>query len=181
MIASEASEGITWWAVASAFGGTIIGGGISFFLQRLNLAEARKQRAKERFEARKALAYSLFFKMVRIHSSIVIIQKAIAESIAKAESAGFKGILWQKVIPFGNLPGSVKFVSDEMALVLSLDYDLFNAIGPFDDIHNSLIDLVSNYGQKRGAMMEKFGAKMSGGLGATTLTKEEAEWMAPRA
>src|SRR5439155_13093405 len=99
----------------------------------------------------------------------------------KAKASGFNGTLWQKVLPMGNLPTRVKFTSDEMALLLSLDIDLFNDVGPYDDIHNSLLDLFDLYGARRNAMMERFGAKMSGSTGTTALTKEEAEWLSPRA
>ena len=89
-------------------------------------------------------------------------------------------MLWQTVLPKGNLPPRVKFSSDEMALLLSLDIDLFNDVGPYDDIHNSLLDLFDLYRAKRNSMTEKFGAKISGPTGTTTLTKEEAEWVSPR-
>jgi hypothetical protein len=84
----------------------------------------------DRFEIRKAQAYSLFFKMIRLHSSIVIIGTSISESIEKAKAVGLEGALWQRVIPFANLPPRVKFASDEMALLLSLDFNLFNNVGP---------------------------------------------------
>ena len=64
---------------------------------------------------------------------------------------------------------------------MSLDINLFNDLGPYDDIHNSFLDLFAEYARRRSAMTEKFGAKMDGDTGATTLTKEEYEWMAPLA
>jgi hypothetical protein len=68
-----------------------------------------------------------------------------------------------------------------MALLLSLDFQLFNDVGPYDDIHNSFLDLFEEYARRRNAMMEKFGAKMDGAIGTTSLTEEELDWMMPRA
>jgi hypothetical protein len=72
----------------------------------------------------------------------------ISDSMAKAKAARFEGALWQTVIPFANLPPRVKFSSEEMALLLSLDYNLFYDVGPYDDVHNSLLDQVELYGVK---------------------------------
>src|SRR5437667_342978 len=98
---------ITWWAIVSAFGGSIVGGTISaivaFIVQKRNLEAARKQRADDRHEVRKAQAYALFFKMIRIHSSIVLLEQGNSESLKKADAAGYKGNLWQKILPHGNL------------------------------------------------------------------------------
>jgi hypothetical protein len=182
---ANSANAITWWAVASAFGGTIIGGIIStfvaFIIQQRSFEATKRQRAEDRHEARKALAYSMFFKMIRIHSSIVLLGKGNRESIAAAEANGVAGDYWQKVIPHGNLPPRVTFTADEMALLLSLDFNIFNEIAAYDDIHNSLVDLFAEYARRRVAVMERFGAKMSGSTGTTSLTREEAEWLAPRA
>lgn len=176
----EFIKSIPWSSAASIVFGAAISAVVSYLLQRNSFAEARQQKEADRYETRKAQAYSLFFKMIRMHSTIVIMGVGISESIAKARAAKFEGTLWQIVIPFANLPPRVKFSSEEMALLLSLDYNLFNDVGPYDDIHNSLLDQIELYGVKRGALMEKFGAKMTGSLGTTGLTKADADWMAPR-
>jgi hypothetical protein len=175
----------TAWAVFSVIGGTIIGSSIStfvaFYTQNKNLKAAKVQRDADRFENRKAQAYSLLFKMIRIQSTIALLERDVTASLAKAEASGLTGKLWQKITPFGNLPPRVKFTSEEMALVLSLDFNLFNDLGPYDDIHNSMLDLVELFRTKRHALMEKFGAKMTGAVGTTGLTQEEYDWFAPRA
>jgi hypothetical protein len=48
----------------------------------------------------------------------------------------------------------------------------------FDIAAPHLFDL---YRTKRDALIERFGAKMSGSVGATALTKDEGDWVAPRA
>jgi hypothetical protein len=172
---------IPWSSAASIIFGAVISAIVAYFLQRNSFAEARRQKDFDRFELRKAQAYSLFFKMIRIHSTIVITGAGISESIAKAKLARFEGDLWQTVIPFANLPPRVKFSSEEMALLLSMDYNLFNDLGPYDDVHNSLLDQVELYGVKRSALMERFGAKMTGSVGTTGLTQADVDWLSPRA
>jgi membrane protein YqaA with SNARE-associated domain len=71
---ADAGNTITAWAVFSALGGSVIGsivgGGISYWLQNKNLAAVTAQRAEDRFEARKSLAYSLFIKMGKLFSNV---------------------------------------------------------------------------------------------------------------
>jgi hypothetical protein len=185
MPAAEVGTVSTAWAVFSVIGGTLIGSAISttvaFYILKKNLSAAKTQRDSDRFESRKAQCFSLLFKMIRIHSTIAILEKAMTDSLAKAEASGLKGDLWQRITPLGNVPPRVKFTSDEMALLLSLDFNLFNDVGPHDDIHNSLLDLFELYGSKRHALMEKFGAKMTGSVGSIGLTQAERDWLAPRA
>ncbi|MBU6464092.1 MAG: hypothetical protein KGK01_09860 [Bradyrhizobium sp.] len=178
----EILKSISWSNVASIIFGATISAIVSYALQRNSFAEARRIKEHDRYEVRKAQAYSLFFKMIRIHSTIVLLRKAVSDSISQADGKGLKSAsLWQKIQPFGNLPPRVKFTSDEMALLLSLDITLFNEAGPYDDIHNSFLDLCELYGVKRYALMEKFGAKMAGGIGITGLTQAESDWLSPRA
>jgi hypothetical protein len=184
MQAGEIGTVSTTWAVISVFGGTLLGSIISttvaFVILKKNLSAAKAQRDSDRFENREAQCYSLLFKMIRIQSTIATLEKTVANSLANAESAGLKN-LWQRIKPMGNVPPRVKFTSDEMALLLSLDFNLFNDIGPYDDIHNSLLDIFELYGAKRHALIEKFGAKMTGAVGSIGLTQADQDWLAPRA
>jgi hypothetical protein len=185
MPAGEVGTVSTAWAVFSVIGGTLIGSTISttvaFYIQKRSLGATKAQRDNDRFESRKAQCYSLLFKMIRIHSTIAILEKGLTDSLAKAEAAGLKGELWKRITPSGNMPPRVKFTSEEMALLLSLDFNLFNDLGPYDDIHNSLLDVFELYGSKRYALMERFGAKMTGSVGSTGLTQAEHDWFVPRA
>ena len=138
----EFLKSIPWSNVAGIIFGATISAIVGYLLQRNSFAEARRQKEHDRFEVRKAQAYSLFFKIIRVQSTTVQLAKAVAESLAKAEADGLQGMLWQKIMPMGNMPPRVKFTSDEMALLLSLDSQLFNDLGPYDDIHNSLLDII---------------------------------------
>jgi hypothetical protein len=86
------------------------------------------------------------------------------------------------VLPLGNPADKVKFTAEEMALILSLDSQLFNDMGPFDEVHNGLIDLYEIYGNRRTGVLWKFGAdEMDGGKGTHSLTAEQVAWLRPRA
>ncbi|MCK1611051.1 MULTISPECIES: hypothetical protein [unclassified Bradyrhizobium] len=178
----ETLKAIAWSNVVSILFGAALSATVSYLLQRNSFAEARRLKDHDRYESRRAQAYSLFFKLIRIHSNIVLLGRAITESIGEAEKYGLgDATLWQKIQPVGNLPPPVKFSSDEMALLLSLDTGLFNALGPYDEVHNSLLDVFELYKTKRQTLMERFGAKMTGSVGVTGLTQSDADWMSPRA
>ncbi len=175
---------ITWWALASAFGGSVIGavlgGGINFVLQKAARAEAKKQRDADRKEVRTALAYSFLFKMIKIVSSLKGLGRTTRESLDEAASKGFKGSPWRVVLPVVNPSEPIRFTAEEMGMVLSLDDRIFNAIAAFDELHNSTVAIFEAYAERRTAIMEKFGAKMEGNMGSSYLTKEEMLWLAPR-
>jgi hypothetical protein len=180
-----AGEVSTLSAVFSAIGGSIVGGTIStivaFVVQKKNLDAAKAQRDGDRFENRKARAYSLFFKMIRVHSTIAVIDASMTDFVQKGKAKGMTA-LWQMVLPLGNMPDRVKFTPDEMALLLSSDIDLFNDLGPYDEIHNSLLDIYETYGSRRTAVLSKFGTdEMDGGTGTHALSAEEVAWLTPRA
>jgi hypothetical protein len=184
-VAGQVSTISTAWAVFSVIGGSIIGGVISatvaFLTQKKTLDAAKAQRDIERFEKRQATAYSLFFKMTRMHSTLAIVDTTLTEFVEAGKKKGFAAY-WQMILPLGNMPDRVKFTSEEMALLLSMDNKLFNELGPYDEVHNSLIELYENYGRRRTEVLSKFGAdEMDGGTGTHSLTAEQIAWMKPRA
>jgi len=184
-MAGEVSTVSTAWAVFSVIGGSLLGAAISatvsFWTQKKNLDAAKAQRDSDRFENRKARAYSVFFKMIRVHSTIAVIDASLADFVQKGKAKGLTA-LWQMILPLGNMPDRVKFTPDEMALLLSLDIDLFNDLGPYDEIHNSLLDIYETYGSRRTAVLSKFGTdEMDGGTGTHTLSGADVAWLTPRA
>src|SRR5271168_3559372 len=90
---------ITWWAVVSAFGGTLSGGGISYYLARMNLMAAKKQRDEDRREVRKALGLGIVFKMIRLSSELNNLGKSVSDSLSRPEKGGFKGMPFQVFVP----------------------------------------------------------------------------------
>ena len=184
MAAVPAQETITAWALFSALGGSVIGailgGTINYVLQRAARAESKKQRDADRREVRTALAYSFLFKMIRIVSSLKHLGNTVRSSLDEAAAKGYKGSPWRVVLPVVNPPDAVKFTSDEMGMLLSLDDKTFNAVAAFDELHNGTTAIFEAYSKRRSAIMEKFGAKMEGNIGSTVMTEEDLMWLAPR-
>ena len=88
---------------------------------------------------------------------------------------------FQIVVPTVPLPDPVRFSPDEMAWVLSVDNNLFNEMGPLDELHTSTVAIFDLYHTKRGQVLDRLGAEMKGMTGTTTLTHEQKLWFEPRA
>lgn len=168
-------------AFGAAVLGAVVGGLISYLLQRQALAAATAQHDSDRDEVRKALALSLVFKMIRISSDLNNLGKSILKSMERAKKGGFTGMPFQIVVPTVPLPDPVRFSPDEMAWVLSVDNNLFNEMGPLDELHTSTVAIFDLYHTKRGQVLDRLGAEMKGMTGTTTLTHEQKLWFEPRA
>lgn len=184
-VSGPSGTDITWWAVVSAFGGTIIGsvlgGTISFLLQRRSLAATQALHDTDRREVRKALGYALLFKMIRLSSDLAQLGKPVAEAVNKAIDAGSHEGFWPVVLPVLPLPDQIKFSPEEMALVLSLDNGLFNDMAALDDLHNNTIALFGLYAEKRTALTDTLNPDtMEGNSGSMLLTREDRDRMRPR-
>jgi hypothetical protein len=181
---ADAGNSITVWAVFSAIGGSIVGsvvgGAISYWLQNKNLAAIGAQRAEDRFEGRKALAYSLFIKMGKVFSNLNLVRKTMQQSYLDGKAAGLKEP-WMYVKGFAASLSHVNFSTEEMALILSIDAPLFNDMMPWDAIHNGVIDVFEFYGRRRAELLDRMPATMTGDIGRTTFTAEQLMSIAPRA
>ncbi len=180
----QSSTDITWWAVVSAFGGTVIGsivgGLVSFWLQRKSLAATKALRDADRHEVRKALGYALLFKMIRLSSDLVQLGQPVADAVEEATRDG-RTELWPVVLPTAPLPDPIRFSSEEMALVLSLDSGLFNDMAALDDLHKSTVALFRVYAEMRTTLTSTLQpVSMVGQIGTTILTREERERIQPR-
>ncbi|WP_322514605.1 hypothetical protein SR870_16395 [Rhodopseudomonas palustris] len=184
-MAADPGTTATWWTLLTAFGGSIVGATVSavvsFSIQKRNLDAAKRQRDEDKLELRKARGYSLLFKMIKLSSSLENLGKAIQSCFDQAEQHRFEGAPWQIVQPIVGGPDEVHFAPEEMALLLSIDDKLFNEIAALDELHNSTVALSNLYGQMRTKVLERFGAVMSGPIGAIGLTQEEVNWLSPRA
>ena len=183
-MATEGTD-ITWWAVVSAFGGTVIGsvlgGTISFWLQKRSLSATKALHDSDRKEVRKALGYALLFKMIRLCSDLQQIGGPVFSAVLKAQKEGHVDELWPCVVPVGPLPDSIKFSPEEMALILSLDNKLFNDMAAMDDLHNSTVAIFGLYAEKRAALTAMLTpTAIVGAVGSTPLTKEQREKMRPQ-
>jgi hypothetical protein len=175
----------TAWAVFSVIGATVIGGIIStivaFVIQKRGVTAARKQREEDRAEVRRALGYSLLFKMIKLSSNLENLGKTLQESFNNAKESGFAGQPWQFVQPVVPKSDDIHFSPDEMAMLLSVDDKVFNEIAALDDLHNQTTALFELYGQKRQATLSRFSGSVSGSQVSASLTPDEVAWLMPRA
>jgi len=178
----ELLSSISWSSVASIIFGAAISAFVSYVLQRNSFAEARKTREAERKEKRQAIAYSLLFKTLRIHSDLVTLEHAVTSTIEDARKNGFAGEhLYQVVRPVIPLPDPVKFSAEEMALLLSLNSDLFNDMAAIDELHKHVITVFDTYKKERTETFEQLQPKMEGVVGTKFLNQQQQDWLAPRA
>jgi hypothetical protein len=172
---------ISWASAAGILFGAFISALVSFTLQRSSFAEARRQKEYDRREVRKALGLALVFKMIRLASELHNLGKAVKECLDEAQKRGFAGSPFQVVMPIVPLPEPIRFLPEEMALILSIDNDLFNEMAALDELHNSTVAIFEIYNSKREAVMERLGAEMDGNMGTTTMNAEQKRWFDPRA
>jgi hypothetical protein len=177
---SEAVHQISWSSAAGIIFGAGISATISYALQRNSFAEARRQKETDKRDERRVLGLNVLTKMIRISSNIIILKGTIESSFARAKADKLKSPPWAIVEPLANLPAKVHFEPKELTEVLRLDFQLFNDIGPFDDIHNALVDAFEMYRSERTALTSQMKADMTGVLGLTKLTQDEVRIFGPR-
>lgn len=181
MIPTDTGNQITIWSIFSLLVGTIVSSIVAYLLQRNSFAEARRLKAQEKFDERKALGLTLFHKMIRIASTLSILKLHLDESFAHAKTQKITGQPWQIISPIATFPDRVKFTPEELTFLMLLDKDLFSDMGPFDDIHNTLLESFQLYSNKRSALTDTFEAEMRGNVGAVALTPAQVQRIAPKA
>lgn len=163
-----------WAAVVGAIVGSITGGLIAWLLQ---LSQDRRQTS----ERNQALARSLIFKLIRIHSDFRGFQKHVDECEANAKRDHL-AIGWQSLRAIGNLPERVSFTPDEMSYFLSLkDYKLFDKVMSLDVVHSSTIGIFELYKERRLALTDMLSATMSNLISTTELTDVQKAFFDPKA
>lgn len=177
---SEAVHQISWSSAGGVLFGAAISASVAYLLQRNSFREARRQKEIDKREERRTLGLNLFTKMMRIASTLEILKRSLEEAFARAERDKVKAPSWAIVIPLANFPGKVHFESKELTEVMKLDFQLFNDLGPFDDIHNSLIEVFQGYRAERTALTSTMSAEMDGALGKSTFTAEEMKRLGPK-
>jgi hypothetical protein len=113
------------------------------------------------------LAYSLFFKMMRIHSDFYGVHRHIEDCFKKGEKLG--GNPWQFVLPLANFADAVHFSPDEMSMLLGLkDMQVFNTVMDMDVRHNAVLDAARVMSAERRALTQRLeadefeGSRLSG-------------------
>jgi hypothetical protein len=188
-MAPDTGNQITLWSVVSVLAGATVSAVVSYVLQQRSFAEARDQKAQDRFETKKTLGLNLFNKMMRIASNTEILKRGLEENISKLDMNLLAQEAWMFVLPIANLPGAVHFAAEELTLLMQIDIDLFNEMGQFDEIHNSLVELFAVYRTKRAALTDALPATMSeervtpnqrSVTGTTYLTADEMKRFGPQ-
>lgn len=166
----------------SAIIGAVVGGGIALIGQLIAMRYERKKRAEDRLEVKRALAHSLLFKVLRIHTNFYGMYRHIEDHFERAERKGLQAQPWQIVAPLANPPKHLHFSSDEMGMLLSLkDDDVFNSLASLDVVHNSLVDLFNLMMQLRMALTDSL--KASGVEGVTVsgvVSREDWQRLQPK-
>lgn len=162
--------GNEFWA---AVVGALVGGLIALILQLVSLRVARKYRIEDQTNARRALAYSLSFKMIKIATYLKEAWRHF-ESTNK-ECAEENAEPWQVFLSAANLPERIRFTDNEMSLVLSLgDADVFNELFMVDALYVGTIDNIEVLSRLRDSLSSELKAVgMSGDKGVLGLSPEE--------
>jgi hypothetical protein len=176
----DLAKAIDWRAGTGVLFGAAISAVVSYWLQRSSFAEARRQKETDKREDRRTLGLNVLTKMIRIASTIELLKQSLEQAFARAKRDGIKGPAWALVVPLANLPGRVHFEPKELTEVMRLDFNLFNDLGPFDDVHNSLLDIFTLYKTDRSALTANMAAEMTGAQGVTTITADEMRHLAPK-
>lgn len=163
-----------WAAVAGAIIGALAGGGVAWFLQW-------RQDTRQTQERNRALARSLIFKLMRIHSDLYGMRRHVEECSSNAKKHHLPDS-WQSLRAIGNLPPLVSFTPEEMSYVLSLkNFELFNKIISLDVVHSSTIGIFELYAARRMALLDMLPASMQGSIGTTTMNDAQLAVVAPKA
>jgi hypothetical protein len=171
IMAADPAGSITAWAVFSAIGGSIIGsvtgGLITFAFHKKQLRDQRR-----------ALAFSLLVKLMKVASGIKNLGDSIPPPVK--DDNGNNLHYWQYVIPIVNLPDPIYFSADELSVALFLDDELFNTISNLDEIHKSMIQLFSNYARMRADVMSKLSHEIDGKVGTAIMLPDVYAKLAPK-
>ena len=177
---TDSGNQITIWSIFSLLVGTVVSSIVAYLLQRSSFSEARRIKAQDKLDERKALGLTLFHKMIRIASTLSILKLHIDEGVAQAATLKITGQHWQFISPIATFPAGVKFSPEELTFLMLLDKNLFNDMGPFDDIHNTLLESFQLYGTKRNALTDTLEAEVRGNVGAIMLTPAQMLKIAPK-
>lgn len=163
-----------WAAVIGAIVGSVTGGLIAWLLQS-------SQDRRQSRERNQALARSLIFKLIRLHSDLQAFQTHVEECEARAKRDGLP-IGWQSLRAIGNLPERISFTPEEMSYLLSLkDYGLFDKVLSLDVVHSSTVGIFELYKERRLTLTDMLSATMKGMVGTAELTASEKAFFEPKA
>ncbi|BCG88040.1 hypothetical protein MesoLj113c_41500 [Mesorhizobium sp. 113-3-9] len=145
-----------WSAIAGAIVGSVVGGLISYFLQVSGLKAAKSEREEVAAEERKALAFSLIFKMIAIVNNLGNLKLHVDECEARAAADRHEGPPVTFLLPLVNIFDPITIEPEAMGMLLSLGADdVFNKALNIPQIHNSILPAWSAYSTMRSILNEE--------------------------
>ncbi|MEQ1717918.1 MAG: hypothetical protein ABL907_18410 [Hyphomicrobium sp.] len=169
--------GNEFWAAVI---GSIIGGAIAGIIQYFTLRHQTSEQDKIRRQKHKALGRSLTFKLMRLTSDLHAINTHLAES-QKLSTSEMKNDPWSYVLPIANLPDRIKFLENEIALVMEGNNALATDLLDIEATHASSLQLLQKYADIRQLLTEKMPpSQLDGNTGSTDLNAEQLAALRPR-
>lgn len=137
--------------------GASVSGVIAYLIQSRAFREERKKRVEDHLRIQKALAHSVLFKLMQMHSDFVSVIRLLDECYEDANKAGIDGEPWQIVQPPSNVFDFIHYTPDEMGMILSLEEDgvIFNQAMDMDEKHNSMAKVITTLVARRRALFEQ--------------------------
>ncbi|MFN3226933.1 MAG: hypothetical protein ACE360_11870 [Hyphomicrobiales bacterium] len=164
-------------ALAGAVTGAIVGGGVTWIVQKSQLRFQRKLIEDDLLERRRALAHSLVLKLIKIGNDISTLRKHVEDGLAESNDLQ----MWSGVVQISNLPEPIRLTSEELWLLAKAKDGLFNKSIQIDTIHHGYIRLLSNYSARRtelGDMLPQ--TRRATGAGHFALEPDERKLLEPR-
>ena len=164
--------------------GTLVGGGITLFGQRLSIRETRQHRSEDTRLRRLASTTSLMLKLCKIAKSIInsetLLESRHAAAAAEGRDLSNPAAFCPPMVGAGD---KMEFSPDELATLLHLsENDIFNQCLGLDDMFNTYEQLIATYNEKRNMLTGRLQpAEFDVGTGAGTvhLTPEQRAQLLP--
>ncbi|QEN86850.1 hypothetical protein FZC33_11165 [Labrys sp. KNU-23] len=144
--------------VGGAVIGAVVGGLISYYLQKSNAKASKIEREAERFLTKQGVANSILFKVMQIHSDIAVAVRYMGSTLKRKKENKDDDMrrLWAYLLPRGNLSKSIEFTPEEMGMLIGLgDAPSTNELMNLGIQHADMLHLWKLYEKERGILAEK--------------------------
>jgi hypothetical protein len=157
--------------VFAALVGALIGGFISILLQISKIVYDNYKASKNESLDNLKISKLLIIKLLKILTNLNGYRKHIEESFSNHQGNNKPSSF---LIPVINTPQYIFFSDEELIFLMKLKNDnLFNKIIRLDSLHNSNIDCIKKYNEKREFLMSIFPSHEVDGLKVTAFLNQE--------
>ncbi|KAA2236955.1 hypothetical protein [Salinarimonas soli] len=163
--------------------GTVVGGVLTLLGQRQEAKRAKAERAEDRKAEQEANAYSLLFKVLKVHALLDGLHSHMEEPfVGEKPRAAEAPEPWQFYLPLANVPDRVEFSAQEMSLLLAIQEDeVFNDLMNLELKYNSTLDGLTTLNLERSQLADMLKPQeMEGNQASSYLTKEQVLALRPR-